>query len=202
MAAAARRAGARLDLGRLVAAASYGLDASVSRDGRIAFVASEPQHPAEVYWLPSVTAKPERLTGFNAHIAALELGKTEAIEWDGPDGFRMDGVVTYPPGFQTGRKYPLVLMIHGGPRATSKAAFSPRVQLLAAQGWIVFEPNYRGSDNRGTKFMTARAGAVLRVSAAGHSPTDPVHQRDIDRRWVEWFKTRFDSAPTTLPSGR
>ena len=145
----------RLEMGRIVAAASYGLDASISRDGKIALVGSEPQRPSELYLLASTTAAPQRLTDFNAHIAAMELGKTETIEWDGPDGFRQDGVVTYPPGFDAGRKYPLVLFIHGGPRATSKEAFSTRAQLLAAQGWIVFEPNYRGSDNRGGKFMSA-----------------------------------------------
>ena len=145
----------RLEMGRLVAAANYGLDASVSRDGRIALVGSEPQRPSELYLLATSVAAPQRLTDFNAHITAMTLGKSETIEWDGPDDFRMDGVITYPPDFQAGRKYPLVLFIHGGPRATSKEAFSPRAQLLASQGWIVFEPNYRGSDNRGGKFMSA-----------------------------------------------
>lgn len=145
----------RLDMGELVASANYGLDASVSRDGRIAVVASEPQRPAELYLLTTDTAAPQRLTDFNAPIVAMQLGKTETIEWDGPDGFRMDGVITYPPEFQPGRKYPLVLYIHGGPRSASKQAFSARAQLLASQDWIVFEPNYRGSDNRGGKFMTA-----------------------------------------------
>ena len=145
----------RIEIGKLVANASYGLDASISRDGRIALTASEGQRPTELYLMASVDAKPERLTDFNAHIAAMQLGKTETIEWKNADGFDMDGVITYPPDFQQGRKYPLVLYIHGGPRSTSKEAFSARSQLLAAQGWIVFEPNYRGSDNHGGKFMSA-----------------------------------------------
>jgi dipeptidyl aminopeptidase/acylaminoacyl peptidase len=145
----------RIEMGKLVANASYGLDASISRDGRIALTASDSQRPSELYLLSSIDAQPQRLTDFNAHIAAMQLGKTETLEWKGADGFDMDGVVTYPPDFQQGRKYPLVLYIHGGPRSTSKEAFSPRSQLLAAQGWIVFEPNYRGSDNHGGKFMLA-----------------------------------------------
>jgi dipeptidyl aminopeptidase/acylaminoacyl peptidase len=64
-------------------------------------------------------------------------------------------VVTYPTDFTTGRKYPLVLYVHGGPRSASKDAFSSRAQLLAAKGWIVFEPNYRGSDNLGNAFQSA-----------------------------------------------
>ena len=145
----------RIDMGKLVANASYGLDASISRDGRIALTASEGQRPTELYLMANVDAKPQRLTDFNAHIAAMQLGKTETMEWKGADGFDMDGVITYPPDFQQGRKYPLVLFIHGGPRSTSKEAFSNRAQLFAAQGWIVFEPNYRGSDNHGGKFMSA-----------------------------------------------
>lgn len=146
----------KIDFGNLVVASGFGsLSVSTSRDGRMAFIASTADRPSELYWRASETAAPERLTDFNAHISAMDLGKAEAIEWDGPDDFRMDGVLTYPPGFQQGRKYPLVLYIHGGPRASSKVSFSARSQLLAAQGWLVFEPNYRGSDNLGNKYMSA-----------------------------------------------
>ncbi len=144
----------KVDVGNLVASGGFGLDASIANDGRIALVASDPKRPAELYLLNSASARPERLTDFNTHIAGLELGKTETVEWDF-ENFRQDGVVTYPPDFQAGRKYPLVLYIHGGPRSASKEAFSPRAQLMAAQGWVVFEPNYRGSDNRGNAFQAA-----------------------------------------------
>jgi dipeptidyl aminopeptidase/acylaminoacyl peptidase len=144
----------RLDAGNLVASGGFGLDASLSRDGRIALVASSASRPAELFYFASANARPERLTSFNDHIAALELGKVESIEWTF-EGFTQDGVITYPPDYQPGRKYPLVLYIHGGPRSSSKTSFSSRAQLMAAQGWIVFEPNYRGSDNRGNAFQAA-----------------------------------------------
>ncbi len=97
----------------------------------------------------------QKLTGFNDAVAALDLGKTESVEWQGPNSFHEDGVITYPPGFTTGRKYPLVLYVHGGPRSASKEAFNSRAQLLAAQQWVVFEPNYRGSDNLGNAYQSA-----------------------------------------------
>jgi len=146
----------KLDFGDLVVAAGFGsLSVTTSNDGRYAFVASTPGRPNEAYWRPSATAPPERLTDFNAGIASMNLGRAETVKWDGPDGFKMDGVVTYPPDFEKNRRYPLVLYIHGGPRASTKESFSTRSQLLAAQGWIVFEPNYRGSDNLGNAFMSA-----------------------------------------------
>src|SRR5213078_781966 len=120
----------------------------------LALTGSESDRPAELYYLASPDAKAERLTDFNGAVAALELGRSETVRWDN-EGFHIDGVVTYPPDFAPAKKYPLVLYIHGGPRSASKQAFSSRAQLLAARGWVVFEPNYRGSDNLGNAFQEA-----------------------------------------------
>ena len=145
----------RIALGKICPASSFWVEVNVGHNGEIAFTGSEPQHPGELYYLPSAAGQVRRLTNFNDAIAALQLGKTETIDWDGPNQFHLDGIVTYPPDFATGRKWPLVLYVHGGPRAASKEAFSSRAQLLAAEGWVVFEPNYRGSDNLGNAFQAA-----------------------------------------------
>ncbi len=145
----------RLPLGKACPNSTFWVDAAMGPHGEIAFAGSEPQHPAELYYLASASGPVRRLTEFNQEVAALELGKSEAIEWDGPDGLRMDGVVTYPPDFAASRRYPLVLYIHGGPRFASKQVFSSRGQLMAANGWVIFEPNYRGSDNLGNAFQSA-----------------------------------------------
>ncbi len=145
----------RVPMGKVVATASFWLDASVNGRGQIALTGSEPGWPIEIYVLDSAGASPRRLTEYNKAIAGLELGKTETVKWAGPDGFTNDGVVTYPPDFAAGRKYPLVFYIHGGPRSASKDAFSNYAQLFAAQGWVVFEPNYRGSDNLGNAYQAA-----------------------------------------------
>jgi dipeptidyl aminopeptidase/acylaminoacyl peptidase len=97
----------------------------------------------------------KRLTDFNHEVASLALGREETIEWNGPDGFHENGVVIYPPDFTPGRRYPLVLEVHGGPRAASLETFAARPQMMAAKGWIVFQPNYRGSDNLGNKYQAA-----------------------------------------------
>ena len=144
----------KLDLGDVNPSGSFWIECSISKNGELAFTGSAPHRPAELYYLQSPNAKPKRLTEFNAEIEALDLGKVEAVEWDN-DNLHMDGVVTYPPDFSAGRKYPLVLYIHGGPTAATKQSFGALPQLLAAQGWIVFEPNYRGSDNLGYKFQHA-----------------------------------------------
>lgn len=127
----------------------------VNATGAIAFIGETPRQPGELYYMTASNAAPHRLTNLNAGHAGLELGRVERIDWQGPDGFRENGVLIYPPGFRDGQRYPLVLNMHGGPMGTSTEGWSAFPQLLAAQGWIVFQPNYRGSNNMGDAFQRA-----------------------------------------------
>jgi dipeptidyl aminopeptidase/acylaminoacyl peptidase len=145
----------KLNLGDVNPAWSFWVDVDVSRNGAIAFSGSTPNQPTEIYYMSSADAAPKRLTDFNHEIATLDLGKTEEFDWQGPDGFQEDGIVLYPPGFSKDKKYPLVLVIHGGPRASSATNFNILGQLFAAHDYVVFEPNYRGSDNLGNKYEHA-----------------------------------------------
>lgn len=152
----------RLDLGDIDPNWGFWIDASVARSGAIAFTGSTSNRPRELYYMSSADAKPRRLTDFNRELASLQLGKVESITWKN-EGYDQDGVLVYPPDFDASKKYPLVLIIHGGPRATSTTGFAMLPQVLAAQGWIVFSPNYRGSDNLGNVYTRA----ILDDSGAG-----------------------------------
>ncbi len=140
----------RLDWGNVDPA-----DLHLSPGGALVFVGRDLGRPGELYYAASIDVAPRRLTDFNGELAGRETGRVETITWQGPDGFTENGVVTYPPGYTAGRKYPLVLVIHGGPMGTSAERWSTENQLFAAQGWIVFNPNYRGSNNMGDKFQSA-----------------------------------------------
>jgi dipeptidyl aminopeptidase/acylaminoacyl peptidase len=144
----------KLDLGEVNPSWSYWVDMNVGRDGAIAFTGSEPYRLRELYYMSSVDAKPRRLTSFDDWASELDLGKVERVTWKN-DGFDEDGVVVYPPDFDPARKYPLVLHVHGGPQAASTLALSLPAQAMAAKGWIVFSPNYRGSDNLGNAYQRA-----------------------------------------------
>jgi dipeptidyl aminopeptidase/acylaminoacyl peptidase len=142
----------RLDLGDVDPVGSYTVDVSVAGTGAMAFVGRTPRHPAELYVMDGPTAPPRRLTALNSAFDGLDLGRVERVTWQGPEGQLEDGVLTYPPDAKPGRKLPLVLVIHGGPSAASGEAFNLRNQLLAAEGFLVFNPNYRGSDNLGDAY--------------------------------------------------
>ena len=148
----------RLDLGRVCPSWFFMMDAQVGPGGAIAFTGSEPDRPTELYYLESSTGTPRRLTDFNQEVASRTLGKTEAVTWDVGGGFQADGIVVYPPDFMAGKKYPLVLLIHGGPQSASVERFDAWAQLISAKGYVVFEPNYRGSDNLGNAYQRSIVG--------------------------------------------
>ena len=145
----------KLALGEVNPAWAFWIDADVGRNGAIAFTGSTAARPSELYYMASSTEAPRRLTNFNEPFAQLKLGTVEHFEWQGPNGFREDGMLVYPPDFDKTKKYPLVLKIHGGPTDASTGDFSAFPHLLAAQGYVVFEPNYRGSDNLGNAYQHA-----------------------------------------------
>jgi len=149
----------RLDLGDL-----HPSQPQISSDGTVVFLAREDRRPTELYTMRAGEWEPRRLTDFNQALAEKRLGEVETVSWDGPDGFRQNGVLIYPPGYEEGRRYPLVLSIHGGPMGASTEAFSTFNQILAAQGWLVFSPNYRGSSTQGRAFQSAV------VNDAGEGP--------------------------------
>jgi len=145
----------RLNLGNVDPAWNFWVDASLGKNGALTFAGSTPTHPNEIYFMSSLRSAPRRLTDFNHQIASRTLARTSELAWRGPDGFQEDGVVVYPPAFERQRKYPLVLYIHGGPTSASTLSFSALPQLLAAHGYVVFSPNYRGSDNLGNAYQRA-----------------------------------------------
>ncbi|HEY9179329.1 MAG TPA: prolyl oligopeptidase family serine peptidase, partial [Candidatus Baltobacteraceae bacterium] len=151
----------RIDLGGV----QFG-EGSVANDGAIAFSGSSPDDPSELYYLSPQTHALKKLTSENAWIAKERtLGKTVEFTWTN-DGFHEDGVLTYPAGYQAGRKYPLALVIHGGPtQASSGVGFSPLAQDLANHGMFVLQPNYRGSDNLGFRYADAMIGPQVYVGA-------------------------------------
>ena len=146
----------RIALGDVTPSSFFWMDASIGKNGAIAFPGSTPMHQTELYYLASPGAAPRQLTHLNDALPkAVALGGNEAIAWDGPNGFHEFGVVTYPPGYNSARAYPLVLYIHGGPQYASERSFGSFPQLIAAHDYIVFEPNYRGSDNLGNAYQRA-----------------------------------------------
>jgi dipeptidyl aminopeptidase/acylaminoacyl peptidase len=152
----------KIDLG----AVSPGGGLNVGKDGSIAFIATTAEHPSELYYMAKGADVPVQLTHLQTVTEGMTLAKQETVHWKS-DQFDVNGVLTYPLGYTAGKRYPLVLYIHGGPNSASIQSFTPSSQILAAKGWLVFEPNYRGSTGDGSLFEVAGMGAAGAGSGPG-----------------------------------
>ena len=130
---------------------------SLSDDGtRWVWVHTAPDWPAEIY-TATVDGEPLRLTDANAWLRdeGVRLGAVETVRWTNSDGHAVEGVLTKPVGYEAGRAYPFIVNPHGGPTAASVEAFDPAAQFFAGNGYVVLQPNFRGSTNYGQAFLSA-----------------------------------------------
>jgi dipeptidyl aminopeptidase/acylaminoacyl peptidase len=127
------------------------VEALATRSSHTAVLAATDQAPSEIFALEGGALR--KLTAHNdALLATLQLGAVEDISFTSRDGTEVHGLITKPPSFQPGTKYPTLLRIHGGPNGQDGHAFSFQHQLLAAAGYVVISINYRGSAGRGEKY--------------------------------------------------
>ncbi len=131
---------------------------SYSKDGsKVAMTMQSPLEPSDVYVADGRLNAPRRLSRMNPQLADIALGETEVITWKSNDGQEVEGVLLKPVGYQQGKRYPMLVEVHGGPTAAYNAGFkassgSPG-QYWAGKGWAVLYPNPRGSTGYGEKFM-------------------------------------------------
>jgi dipeptidyl aminopeptidase/acylaminoacyl peptidase len=128
----------------------------------LAMVAHSASHPRELYIARADGNDARRFGDHNEALAGIELGRQEVIEWTGAEDWTIQGVLTYPTTYEKGKRYPLVLQLHGGPEGVSLNGWTTTatypVQLLAQNGFLVLQPNYRGSLGRGVLFSKADQG--------------------------------------------
>jgi dipeptidyl aminopeptidase/acylaminoacyl peptidase len=109
-----------------------------------------------VFLLEADAEVPRRLTNVNPGLSEMRLARQEVTRWTARDGLQLEGVLVYPLNYQAGRRYPLILTVHGGPEAHVRngwvTSYSRPGQVGAARGFAVFYPNYRGSTGRGVEF--------------------------------------------------
>ena len=128
---------------------------SISHDGTLAATLSSPSVPDEAYLLPATGAL-RRLSNVNDEaIAGIEFAAVDYVQFKSKDGAVVGAFVFRPPGYTAGVKYPAILWLHGGPTLSHQAEFDFRAQILAANGYVVVQPNPRGSSGYGEEFSKA-----------------------------------------------
>jgi len=146
---------------------TYEILSATAHSPRIAFIYSSLQKPAEVYLAESADkldqARP--ITSFNKLFSDRDLPQGKPYRWKADDGTTVEGMLIYPPGKFEEKHLPLFTFIHGGPADADgnhfEADWYQWAALAATNGWLVFEPNYRGSTGYGDKFLMQIVPAIV-----------------------------------------
>jgi dipeptidyl aminopeptidase/acylaminoacyl peptidase len=134
-------------------------DVSLAPKGRLACAGDSPTHPREVFAGTLKRGKLVRATVSNPKLATRTLGEQSVVTWKAKDGLEIEGVLVKPVGYEEGKRYPLAVLPHGGPEGISLDGWGTGanypVQIFANRGYMVLQPNYRGSQGRGVAFGKA-----------------------------------------------
>ena len=137
-----------------------GINLNLSRT-LVGFTMQTPTRPPEAYITRLDRFAPVQVSRVNADLPAHPLGRTEVIRYKSTDGLEIEGLLTYPVGYKPGKRYPLLLLIHGGPAALFTQTFivNPNstypVAVFAAHGYAILRCNIRGSAGYGKPFRYA-----------------------------------------------
>ncbi len=124
------------------------------------FTKDDPASAGDV-WTMTSGAPTQVSHVFDRYAKDFRLPRQEKVEWKGADGVTVEGLLFYPLDYEAGRRYPLVVQTHGGPQASDKFGFgrwNNYTQVLAAKGYVVLQPNYRGSTGYGDPFLRDMVG--------------------------------------------
>lgn len=133
----------------------------LSRSGTtLSFTRQTPDTPADVFVSSVIKFAPVQISHANADLKLPALGRTEVIRWKSKDGKDVEGLLTYPVGYQQGQRVPLILNVHGGPTGVFQQNFiggrgAYPLATFAARGYAILRPNPRGSSGYGTEFRRA-----------------------------------------------
>jgi dipeptidyl aminopeptidase/acylaminoacyl peptidase len=132
-------------------------EVDVSGDGKtIYFDLSTLQRPADIYSISRTGGGVKRITRDNdARLAQIAMGDVSELTWTGGENAAIQGWLIKPPGFDATKKYPAIVLIHGGPQGAWSNGWSYRWngEMFAARGYVVLMPNPRGSYGFGQKFV-------------------------------------------------
>ena len=129
----------------------------------LGFAYENPSTAPEAFLVAVKGGTPQRVSRANDALPKLPLGETKVIRWKSKDGAEVEGLLTYPVDYEPGKKYPLILNIHGGPAGVFAENFIGRFAVyplatFASRGYAILRPNPRGSGGYGKQFRFANVG--------------------------------------------
>lgn len=134
----------------------------LTKSGEIVYLKQSLKAPNEVYAVRTDGSNERKISDFNdSKLAEFQMGAVEDVTFTGARGDAVQMYIVYPPDFDPKKKWPLLVLVHGGPHGTFGDDFHPRwnVQAFAAPGYVCITPNFHGSTGFGEEFAECINGA-------------------------------------------
>jgi dipeptidyl aminopeptidase/acylaminoacyl peptidase len=176
-----------------------------------AFLRGDAKSLTEVCMSPLTSFGPKRLTTLGEQLKGFRPASREVVSWKSTDGTPIEGVLIKPADYDPAKKYPLLVVIHGGPTGIDLPQLTPDryhpVERFAARGALVLKPNYRGSAGYGEKFRSLN---VRNLGVGDYADVISGVDDLIARGWVDrdrvgamgWSQGGYISAFITTSSDR
>jgi dipeptidyl aminopeptidase/acylaminoacyl peptidase len=120
----------------------------------LAFSVEDPQHATNVAVESGDALKKITHEGDDT-LANVSLGEVKIVRWTSKEGIKLEGIATFPPAYASGKMYPFLVFPHGGPEANDTFNFDAFARFIAGMGYVVLQPEYRGSTGYGADFLSA-----------------------------------------------
>lgn len=172
----------------------------------LAFTVSDPTHSPNVAVVRE--GQLQRVTHEGDEtLAGVRLGEVRVVNWTAKDGTKLEGILTLPGDYQTGKKYPFLVLPHGGPEGNDVLSFDLFSRIIAGFGYVVLQPEYRGSTGYGSDFLQA---IYQHFGDRAYSDVDSATEFAIGQGWADsnrlaifgWSAGGFMTAWTVTQTNR
>jgi dipeptidyl aminopeptidase/acylaminoacyl peptidase len=119
---------------------------------QLVFAVGDPAHTGNLA-VPSANALKKITTDADAELAKVDLGEVRIVHWTSKEGIAIEGIATFPAGYTPGRRYPFLVLPHGGPESNDQFSLDVFSRNVAGLGYVVLQPEYRGSTGYGSEFL-------------------------------------------------
>ena len=121
---------------------------------RVVFNVDDPDHAANVA-VPEGDHLRKITHEGDSQLEKVDLGVVRAVRWKSKEGVELEGIATFPAGYVEGKKYPFLVLPHGGPESNDELRMDAFSRAIAGLGYVVLQPEYRGSTGYGAEFLAA-----------------------------------------------
>ena len=145
------------------------------------FTISDPRHAPNLAIARGSSL--ERVTSEgDDQLAKTSLGEVRAVRWTSKEGIPLEGIVTFPPDYKSGQKYAFMVLPHGGPEANDSLRLDTFCRVFAGMGYVVFQPEYRGSTGYGSEFLAA---IYQHFGDRAYRDVDSATDYAVDEGWAD-----------------